>query len=62
MVDKFEGGKLKIELEIPVIYPSRNIKQAVENASLKYRREVMAKDINLETINIEMVFIICRSW
>lgn len=55
MVDKCEGEKIKIELEIPVKHPSKNIKQAVKSASLKFRREVWSRDTNLETIKIEMV-------
>lgn len=58
MVDCFEGKKLKTEFEIPVRHPSRNIKQAVENESITFRIEVWTRNRNLETINVEMVFII----
>lgn len=50
------NGKIKIELEISVRHPSKNIKQAVGNASLKFRKEVWARDTNLETINIEWIY------
>lgn len=62
MVDNFEGEKLKIEVDVSVRHASRNIKQAVENASLKFTKEVWTGGINLETISIEMVFTVHESW
>lgn len=56
------GKKLKSELEIAVRHLSRNIKQTVENASLKFRRVVCIRDINLEIISIEMIVTIHGSW
>lgn len=55
MVDRLEGKK--IELEIPGRHLSRNLEQAVEGASLKFRREVSTREIHLEPGNTELVFV-----